>query len=162
MDAKGSAKEVLTLYEASFQEKKISTELLCSPDLPKAWADPEKIAEVLINLVGNAIKFTPAGGRVEVSLEHLVPKKLIRFCVTDTGMGISEKDQLTIFNKFEQVQTARSQIKGPKGTGLGLSSCRELITLHGGEIGVTSHLGQGSTFYFTLPAAEMPAMAAPT
>jgi two-component system, sensor histidine kinase ChiS len=93
---------------------------------------------------------------VDISVEDLSPKKFLRICVTDTGMGISEKDQLKIFSKFEQVQDARAQIKGPKGTGLGLSICRELVQLHGGEIGVTSRLGQGSTFFFTLPAAEAP------
>lgn len=149
-------KDTLQLFEAKLCEKKLFVDLECPNDLPLAWADADKVQQVLINLVTNAMKFTPDGGHIEISLEDLSPKKMLRLCVTDTGIGISEKDQLKIFNKFEQVNAARAQIKGPKGTGLGLSICRELVQRQGGEIGVTSRLGQGSTFFFTLPMAEMP------
>lgn len=150
------AQDVLKLFEAKLQERKLTSDLECPADIPKALADPEKIQQVLINLVSNAIKFTPDGGHIEISIEHLAPRKSLRVCVTDSGIGLDLKDQLTIFNKFEQVQNARRQVQGPKGTGLGLSICRELIQKHGGELGVTSRLGQGSTFFFTLPAAEIP------
>jgi signal transduction histidine kinase len=155
-DVRKAAREVLQLFEAKICEKKITCELEGPATLPKVWADADKVQQILINLFSNAMKFTPEGGHVDISVEDLSPKKFLRICVTDTGMGISEKDQLKIFSKFEQVQDARAQIKGPKGTGLGLSICRELVQLHGGEIGVTSRLGQGSTFFFTLPAAEAP------
>lgn len=156
-DVRKVAKDVLRLFEAKICEKKISCELDGPTTLPKAWADTDKVHQILVNLLSNALKFTPEGGHVVISAEDLSPKKFVRICVTDSGMGISEKDQLKIFSKFEQVPDARAQVKGPKGTGLGLSICRELVQLHGGEIGVSSRLGQGSTFYFTLPAAETPA-----
>jgi len=154
MDIGSLAKDILVLFELKLKEKRISIDLHCPTDLPNAWADPDRIHQVLINLVSNAVKFTPEGGRIDLSLEDLSPKKWLRVCVADTGMGIGEKDQIKIFNKFEQVHASKAFVKGPKGTGLGLSICRELIGMHGGEIGVTSRLGKGSTFFFTLPAAQ--------
>jgi signal transduction histidine kinase len=155
-DAGAAAKDVLLFFEAKMSEKGISGVLQCPNNLPKVWADQDHIMQVLINLVGNAVKFTPQGGHVEISLEHMSFQKMLRICVADTGIGISDKDQLIIFNKFEQVHSARTQVQGPKGTGLGLAICRELVKLQGGEIGVTSRLGQGSTFFFTLPTAQLP------
>jgi signal transduction histidine kinase len=156
LDIAALAKEVLGLFQLKLEEKNLRGHLQCPAKLPMASADPDKIRQVLINLVSNAMKFTPEKGLIEISVEDLAAKKSLRVCVTDTGIGISPKDQLKIFNKFEQVLSARPAARGPKGTGLGLAICRELIQLHGGEIGVTSRLGQGSTFYFTLPAAGVP------
>ena len=102
-----------------------------------------------------------SGGHHRISVEDLPARKQLRVCVTDTGIGIDAMDQLKIFSKFEQVQSAKLKVKGAKGTGLGLAICRELIQLHGGEIGVTSRWGHGSTFYFTLPAADGPPAQAP-
>jgi len=156
MDVGALAQEVLALFEFKLQEKRLSSHLECPENAPKALADIDKIRQVLINLVSNAMKFTPAGGHIEISVEDLPAKKQLRVCVTDTGIGIDPMDQLKIFSKFEQVQSAKQQVKGAKGTGLGLAICRELIQLHGGEIGVTSRWGHGSTFAFTLPAADVP------
>jgi signal transduction histidine kinase len=126
--------------------------------LPPVSMDVEKIRQVLTNLFSNAIKFTPPGGSIRLGA-HL-SNDFLRVSVRDSGVGISEADQLKIFNKFEQVKSARVQIKGPKGTGLGLSICKALVELHGGEIGIVSERGQGSEFFFLLPL-KSPAPMAP-
>ncbi len=111
--------------------------------------DPSLVRQVLQNLIGNAIKFTPEGGRVRVEAENGDIAVEVR--VIDTGIGIPEDKRESVFNKFEQV----GQHKGPiKGTGLGLAICRQIIERHGGRIGVESEEGVGSTFFFTLPLGE--------
>jgi signal transduction histidine kinase len=145
------AREVAGLYAAQSVEKKIALNVLPSAELPEVHADAEKIRQVLINLISNAMKFTPAGGRVDIFFEHLKNEKVVRVSVQDSGMGIASHDQSKIFNKFEQVHGARRQIKGPKGTGLGLAICKALVELHGGTLSVRSQVGEGSIFFFVLP-----------
>jgi signal transduction histidine kinase len=137
------------------EERQLTHEIQCPPFIPMAFADPEKIRQVLINLITNAIKFTPEKGHIQISVEPLAGKRQLRICVSDTGVGIAPEDQAKIFSKFEQVRSARQSVKGPKGTGLGLAISRSLIELHGGTLGVQSRLGEGSTFYFSLPATEI-------
>jgi signal transduction histidine kinase len=97
-------------------------------------------------LLSNAIKFTPEGGRIEVAA---VPKDgSVEVSVSDTGVGIAPEDQEAVFEEFRQVGTAE---KKTEGTGLGLTLCRKFIELHGGRISVTSQVGVGSTFAFTIP-----------
>jgi signal transduction histidine kinase len=111
--------------------------------------DPSLVRQVLQNLIGNAIKFTPEGGRVRIEAE--TGEVAIEVRVIDTGIGIPRDKWEAVFNKFEQV----GQHKGPiKGTGLGLAICRQIIERHGGRIGVESEEGVGSTFFFTLPLGE--------
>jgi signal transduction histidine kinase len=111
--------------------------------------DPSLVRQVLQNLIGNAIKFTPEGGRVRIEAETNDVAVEVR--VIDTGIGIPRDKWEAVFNKFEQV----GQHKGPiKGTGLGLAICRQIIERHGGRIAVESEEGEGSTFYFTLPLGE--------
>ena len=160
VDLNNVAQDVISLFVPKFQEKQLTCELLDAKDLPKAYADADKLRQVLINLVSNAIKFTPAGGHLTIRVENMTPRKQLRVAVSDTGLGISEADQLKIFNKFEQVRSARQAVKGPKGTGLGLAISRALVELHGGSIGVHSQVGAGSTFFFTVPIAETPVAAA--
>jgi signal transduction histidine kinase len=108
--------------------------------------DERKVKQVLLNLLSNAIKFTREGGRIEV---RAVPVDgSIEVSVADNGVGIAPKDQEAIFEEFRQVGTAD---KKAEGTGLGLTLCRKFIELHGGKIWVTSQVGVGSTFKFTLP-----------
>ncbi len=109
-------------------------------------ADERKIKQVLLNLLSNAIKFTPEGGRIEV---RAAPADgLVEVSVTDTGVGIAPEDQEAVFEEFRQVGTAD---KKAEGTGLGLTLSRKFIELHGGQIRVTSQVGVGSRFTFTLP-----------
>ncbi|HWN16533.1 MAG TPA: ATP-binding protein [Candidatus Dormibacteraeota bacterium] len=109
-------------------------------------ADERKVKQVLLNLLSNAIKFTPEGGRIEV---RAAPGDgMVEVSVTDTGVGIAPEDQEAVFEEFRQVGDPE---KRAQGTGLGLALSRKFIELHGGKIHVTSQVGFGSTFTFTLP-----------
>ena len=114
--------------------------------LPRVLADRERIAQVLSNLIGNALKFTPAGGRV--SLHGRCAPAFVRFAVEDNGPGIEPQDRARVFDRFWQ---AKSQ---QMGTGLGLCIAKSIVAAHGGEIGVQSAVGRGSRFEFSLPLAE--------
>ena len=159
-DLTGVAQEVLKLFEFKFREKRLTCQLRAADSLPRPVIDPERIRQVLTNLVSNAMKFTPEGGRIDVHLDPEKSGKSVRITVKDNGVGIAAKDQARIFNKFEQVKSARAQVKGAKGSGLGLAMSRALVELHGGEIGVKSEPGLGSEFFFTLPIRYVPAVLA--
>jgi two-component system, sensor histidine kinase and response regulator len=120
-------------------------------DLPEVWIDEQRIAQVLTNLLSNALKFTPSGGEVLVGVSnHREQPAYICISVSDTGRGIEAEHLGHIFDRLYQVRTDDAEIEG--GLGLGLYICRELVRLHGGEIWVDSMRGLGSTFTFTLPA----------
>ena len=108
--------------------------------------DERKVKQVLLNLLSNALKFTPEGGRIDV--RAAMNGGVVEISVVDTGVGIAPEDQETIFEEFRQVGTADKKVEG---TGLGLALCRRFVELHGGRIWVKSQVGQGSTFTFTLP-----------
>ena len=133
----------------SLQVERAGLELIvdCQVDLPAVFADPGRITQVLINLIHNAVKFTPPGGKITVSAyqdgDHIV------FFVRDTGVGIAAKDLNRIFERFYKADRARAG----GGTGLGLSIARHMIESHGGYIWAESEEQVGSTFYFTLPIA---------
>lgn len=133
------------------QVQRRSLELLA--DLPRESTvmevDPGRIEQVLINLVNNAIKFTPAGGRISVGLRAQTGQ--IRLTVTDTGIGIPPDHLAKLFQKFYQVDPSSTRRQG--GAGLGLSIAKGLVEAHGGQIGVESEVGKGSTFWITLPMA---------
>jgi signal transduction histidine kinase len=112
-------------------------------------ADERKIRQVVLNLLSNAIKFTPEGGRIEVAAKPV--NGSIEVSVGDTGVGIAPEDQEAIFEEFRQVGTADKKVEG---TGLGLALSRKFIELHGGRIWVTSQVGVGSTFTFTIPMRQ--------
>ena len=109
--------------------------------------DPRRIEQVLTNLVANAVKFTPAGGRIAVRVHP--DGAFMRTEVTDTGVGIGPEDQARLFQPFTQLDMSGTRKVG--GTGLGLSISKAIIEGHGGAIGVVSTPGAGSTFWFTLP-----------
>ncbi|MFM2328876.1 MAG: hypothetical protein RLZZ494_979, partial [Pseudomonadota bacterium] len=138
------------------REKKLSLRFILTPGLAQRHfrGDMRRLAQVLINLVGNAIKFTPSGAvSVTITLqgkEGAIPPPCLRFEVSDTGIGISPSDQQRIFEPFEQVDAAMSRRYG--GTGLGLSISQMLVKAMGGCIQVNSREGEGSTFWFELPA----------
>jgi signal transduction histidine kinase len=114
--------------------------------LGKIRADERKVKQVLLNLLSNALKFTPEGGRIEI--RGAVRDGTAEISVTDTGVGIAPEDQEAVFEEFRQVGTAATKVEG---TGLGLAISRKFIELHGGRIWVKSQVGAGSTFAFTLP-----------
>ncbi|WP_243544942.1 sensor histidine kinase [Pseudodesulfovibrio tunisiensis] len=116
--------------------------------LPEIEADPDRMQQILINLLNNAAKFTEKGS---VTVRAFPRFGQVRLEVADTGMGIHAEDQNRIFEKFHQTRSDTMESK-PKGTGLGLTICREIVEHYGGRIWVESEVGQGSTFIFTLPA----------
>lgn len=115
-----------------------------------ACADRDKMTQVLTNLVGNAIKFTPAGGAIELGLQDQADANWLGVYVQDTGLGIAPEDAARIFDEFYQIHNPGKEKS--KGVGLGLAISKKLVELHGGAISVTSELGRGSRFCFTLPA----------
>jgi signal transduction histidine kinase len=127
-------------------------------DLPAFEGDPEKITQVLVNLVTNALKFSPPASPVTISAGLLEGRretdhgKLIKISVTDQGIGIPEDEKLRIFEQFFQVQSGTS--RSYRGAGLGLYICRSFVELHDGKIWVESEEGKGSTFNFTLPVKQ--------
>jgi two-component system, OmpR family, phosphate regulon sensor histidine kinase PhoR len=119
----------------------------CPDDLPPVLADGVRVQQVLVNLLHNAMKFTPEGGQIQVSAE--LDNQAVRFRVADNGIGIDPADLPRIFERFYKVDRARSG----RGTGLGLAIVRHLVEAHGGRIWVESIPGQGSVFAFTIPLA---------
>ena len=117
--------------------------------LGRIRADERKVKQVLLNLLSNALKFTPEGGRIDV--RAVLNEGLAEISVTDTGVGIAPEDQAVIFEEFRQVGTADKKIEG---TGLGLALSRKFVELHDGRIWLKSAPGEGSTFTFTLPLAR--------
>jgi GAF domain-containing protein len=137
---------VFTAVESLAAEKKLALKVAVAPDLPRGRGDERRLAQVLLNLVGNALKFTEAG---EVRIEAWAAAGAFAVSVADTGPGIAEADQARIFEEFQQADTSSTRKKG--GTGLGLSIAKRIVELHGGRLWVESHPGQGSTFTFTVP-----------
>jgi signal transduction histidine kinase/HAMP domain-containing protein len=126
--------------------KKLHFKLEVPSDLPAAHGDERRLSQVLLNLVGNAIKFTDTG---EVAMKASVVNGSYTIAVRDTGPGIAEADQAKIFEEFQQSESTHTKAKG--GTGLGLAIAKRIVEMHGGKLWVESQLGSGATFFFTLP-----------
>jgi signal transduction histidine kinase len=145
--------EVKTLMSIEARNKGLDVSINIGADVPaRVTADRNRIRQVLVNLIGNAIKFTDQG-QVNIELSHLNENDesdVIRVLVRDTGVGIEKEKQPEIFDYFFQADSSLSRSKG--GTGLGLSISRNLVELMGGEIGFQSELNQGSEFWFTFPS----------
>jgi signal transduction histidine kinase len=137
---------VFTAMEPLAAEKSLSLKVALPPELPAARGDERRITQVLLNLVGNAIKFTEAG---EVRIEAVAHDETFEVAVTDTGPGIALADQERIFEEFHQADSSTTKTKS--GTGLGLAIARRIVAMHGGRIWVESEVGHGATFRFTLP-----------
>ncbi|MBN1263066.1 MAG: GAF domain-containing protein [Candidatus Pacebacteria bacterium] len=131
------------------QNKKIKLFLeLPKKNLPLVMMDPDKIREVLTNLIGNAIKFTDSGGQIVITFHK--KGKMLSTRVTDTGRGIAKADIPKLFRKFGRLDRSFATVAETGGTGLGLYICKQIIDLHHGRIGVDSNLGKGTVFYFDL------------
>jgi signal transduction histidine kinase len=137
-------------HEPQAQERHITLEFDLPPKLPVFQGDRDKVALVLHNLLGNALKYTPDGGHVVVSAS--AEKGRLNVAVTDTGIGIAEDELERVFEKF--YRSRNPQAAKVKGSGLGLTIARDIARLHGGDVTVESELGKGSTFTLTLPAVE--------
>jgi signal transduction histidine kinase len=136
----------MTSVESLAAEKQLTLTVEVSPDLPIGKGDERRLVQVLLNLLGNALKFTEAG---EVTVRVTTADDAFLVAVSDSGPGISEADQEKIFEEFQQADSSSTKQKG--GTGLGLAIAKRIIEMHGGRIWVESKPGQGSTFWFTLP-----------
>ena len=128
----------------------VTFDVHAAEDVPLVAADKDRARQVLVNLVENAVKYSPGGGRIELSLD--VVNGAVLFRVADEGMGIPPDEQRRIFEKFYRLDP--NMIQGIGGTGLGLYICRELVERMGGRIWLESEEGKGSTFYFELPSSS--------
>ena len=138
--------EAVAAVEPLAVEKGLAVTVEAPTDLPSARADTPRIRQVLLNLLGNAIKFTETG---KITLQARVHDDDFDVRVTDTGPGIAPADRQRIFDEFQQIDNSSTREKG--GTGLGLAISRRIMHLHGGEMGVESVLGEGSVFWLRLP-----------
>jgi signal transduction histidine kinase len=137
---------VFASVESLAAEKHLALHMHVPPDLPPGRGDEQRLSQVLLNLVGNAIKFTDTG---EITVQVTTDDGLFTVAVSDTGPGISEADQQRIFEEFQQADSSSTRKQG--GTGLGLAIAKKIVEMHGGTMWVESSLGKGSTFWFTLP-----------
>jgi phosphoserine phosphatase RsbU/P len=138
--------DVLGTVAGMAAEKSLAVESSVPAELPAVWADRERLHQVLSNLVGNAVKFTPAQGRIRVSAER--DGDNVRVAVEDSGPGIPAEHLENVFDRFWQARSTRRA-----GAGLGLAIARGVVEAHGGRIRATSEVGRGTTFEFTLPVA---------
>ena len=137
---------VVTSIEPLAAEKGLALTLEAAPDLPLGFGDDRRLAQVLLNLLGNAVKFTDEGS-VTVGASRSNGEFLVS--VADTGPGIPASEQQRIFHEFQQVDNSSTRTKG--GTGLGLAIAKKIVEMHGGRLWLESELGTGSTFYFSIP-----------
>jgi len=149
VDVKSTAEVVLALSQPLLRYKPVQFVNRLPKDLPLVDADEDRLQQIVLNLVGNAVKFTHEG---EITLSARKENGRVKVSVQDTGIGISQEKQTRVFDSFEQADGSTAREYG--GTGLGLSVTKKLVELHGGEIHVTSVRGMGSTFTFTLPVAQ--------
>lgn len=138
-------------HSVQAQQAGVDLALEASPDLPALNVDPDRISQVLDNLVANALRYTPAGGRIVLSAEHDARGGMVVLRVQDTGAGIAPADLPFVFERFYRGDKARQPSQGT--VGLGLAIARSLVESHAGTIEVASTLGQGTTFTIRLPAA---------
>jgi signal transduction histidine kinase len=141
--------EVMTEVEPVIAGTRLAVNRMLSPELPEIETDRQKVKQIVLNLLSNALKFTPEGS-VSIRLEHESGSGEILIAVTDTGIGVAEENQKTIFEAFEQANSSYARRQG--GTGLGLSICRRLAHILDGRITLVSRLGEGSTFTLYLPS----------
>jgi signal transduction histidine kinase len=158
VEAADALREAAGLFAAKAKEKNVTLEVEDPAPGLSVFADPDKLQQIMVNLVGNALKFTPSGGRIQLAAQggHRFTAgaaPFARLSVSDTGPGIAPEDQARIFNRFEQVREQKESIKGAKGTGLGLSIAKGLVEAHGGRVTLVSELGKGSVFSVFLPEA---------
>jgi two-component system, NarL family, sensor histidine kinase BarA len=149
---KASISQLIDAAVSSFsletKKKKIKVNVIVDENLPLLVSDAGKVQQIIFNFLSNAVKFTPAKGRIEIRAS-IKDDKTLRVSVTDNGCGIAEQDKERIFEKF--VTADASLTRESSGTGLGLAICAELAVLLAGSIGVESKLGEGSTFWFEIP-----------
>jgi signal transduction histidine kinase len=151
--------EALKSTKRQLEDKKQAVDTKYSGNLPSIWADPVRVGQVLTNLVSNAHKYTPEGGKIMIGAEAIAnqwdpegAKQVVHLWVKDDGIGISNEDQVKIFQKF--FRSDDSKAREAPGTGLGLNITKSLVEMQGGRIWFESEYRKGTTFHFTVPVAE--------
>ena len=145
--------EMVTFFRPQAEESKIQLEAVVPTNVSLVSADPDKIRQVFTNLLSNAFKFTPEGGKVTIEAKNAPSGNFVEIAVKDTGVGIAKEDLQKVFDKFQQIKPSGGKVKKMKGTGLGLTIAKGIVEAHGGRIWVESELDKGSNFIFTLPKA---------
>ncbi|HET8845031.1 MAG TPA: ATP-binding protein, partial [Ktedonobacteraceae bacterium] len=144
--------QTVQIVQPQMESKHLRLDGSLPPHLPPVEADPERIAQILRNLLSNAITHTPDYG--EISLTASLSEAMVRIRIQDSGTGIPPEHLPYLFERFYRVDASRTRATG--GTGLGLAIVKQLVQAHGGQISVTSQAGKGSSFTFTLPALINP------
>ncbi len=157
-DVPSAIDNALTLIKERAGRHNLELQAKVGPEITAITGDERKVKQILLNLLSNAVKFTPEGGRIIVAARPA--DDMVEVSVTDTGIGIAPEDCKAVFEEFRQVGT--DYTKKAEGTGLGLALTRKFVELHGGKIWVTSEVGKGSTFAFTLPVTATPQAAVTT
>jgi signal transduction histidine kinase len=147
-DVPAALDNALTVVRERAQRHGIALSLQVEPEVGTAHADERKFKQILLNLLTNAVKFTPDGGKVDVHVELV--DGVLQVAVADSGIGIAPEDQAAVFEEFKQV--GRHYTNKQEGTGLGLTLTKRFVELHGGSLTLQSQPGKGSTFTFTLPS----------
>jgi signal transduction histidine kinase len=142
--------ECIESLKGAIDTKQMQADNLIDEDYPAVRGDPHRLRQIFLNLIGNAVKYTPPGGHIVVFAERR--EHSLRLCIQDNGMGISPEDQIHVFERFYRVR--RPETDSIEGTGLGLAIVKTLVEAHGGQITLESRLGEGTTFFVTLPLAE--------
>jgi signal transduction histidine kinase len=142
--------EVVVSLRPQIEAKEINLNVEVPPDSPEVWGDRTRVIQILTNLVTNAYKYTPDGGRIAITAQWVDDSMQVD--VADTGIGIAPQDQEKLFTRFFRAD--HPGVRRVAGTGLGLSITKSIVEVHGGRIWVRSQLGEGSTFSFTLPLAD--------
>lgn len=145
-------KQIIDRLALPLREKQITVNIDTPPDMPPILADEGRLNQIMSNLITNAIKYNLDGGHIWISAS--LNESFVHIAVQDDGMGISPEDQAHVFGRFYRVRNADTQFID--GTGLGLAIVKSLVEAHGGQIGLDSRLGEGSTFYFTIPFVRIP------
>ena len=154
IDLAALVRRVVAEYRPQQEAEAQQLDLFLASELPAALCDEMRTAQVVANLVSNALKYTQEGGQIWVHVELAQEEGFLQVSVADTGMGISAEDQTKLFSRFYRTEGARTS--GTGGTGLGLYVTRSLVELHGGRMWLESEVEQGSTFYATLPISDLP------
>ncbi|MGC9348477.1 MAG: ATP-binding protein [Anaerolineae bacterium] len=145
--------EATHTLEEMAQEKSHTFSLNVMPEVPEVFADPDRLTQVLINLLSNAVKYTEPGGEIHVSAwTDQDEPSCVQCAVADTGIGIKPEDQLHLFTKFFRADSP--EVRDQPGTGLGLAIAKSLVEMQGGRIWLKSRVGEGTTFYFTVPTVD--------